>query len=98
MKKCLCLLVCFIGLTHCASTGLHKDFVIAQTALSRAKKFQANTFFPSAYNKADNLYRKAVSFYNQKNYEESQTLFQESIKWAEKAELKARLKLAKEEM
>ena len=98
MKKYLCLLSCLLGLTHCASTGLHKDFVIAKTALSRAKKFQADKLYPNTYTKADNFYRKAVSFYNQENHEESQTYFQESIKWAEKAELKARLKLAKEEM
>ena len=89
---------CVVGLTHCISTAPHKDFVIAKTALSRAKKFQVDKLYPNTYTKADDFYRKAVSFYNQENYEEAQTYFQESIKWAEKAELKARLRLAKEEM
>ena len=85
------------GLTHCASIAPHKDFIIAETALSRAKKFQGDKLYPNIYSKASHFYKKAVSFYNQKNYEESQTYFQESIKWAEKAELKSRLKQSKEE-
>ena len=98
MKKYLSLLCCVAGLTHCISTPPHKDFVIAKIALSRAKKFQADKLYLNIYTKADNFYSKAVFSYNQENYEEAQTYFQESIKWAEKAELKARLKQAREEM
>ena len=85
------------GLAHCVSTAPNKDFVIAKTALSRAKKFQADKLYPKIYAKANSFYKKATSFYNQENYEEAQTYFQSAIKWAEKAELKARLKQAREE-
>ena len=97
MKKYLCLLACLLGLIHCVSTDPHKDFVIARTALERAKKFQADKLYPKIYTRALRLYKKALSSYNQKDYGEAQTHFQEVIKWAEKAELKARLKQAKEE-
>ena len=98
MKKYVCLL-CFLGfLNHCVSTDSHKDFIIAYSALSRAKKFQADKLYPHTYMKANSLYKKALSFYKEGNHEEAQTFFQDSIKWAEKAELKARLKQEKEEM
>ena len=91
------ILLFFLSLTQCISTTPYKDFVIAQTALSRAKKFQADKLYPKTYMKASQFYKKAVSNYKQNNYEESQTYFQSAIKWAEKAELKARLKQAKED-
>ena len=98
MKKYVYLLL-FLGfLPHCVSTDPHKDFVIAHSALSRAKKFQADKLYPRSYIKADRLYKKALSFYKAGNYGEAQTYFQDSIKWAEKAELKARLKQEKEEL
>ena len=97
MKKYLCLL-CFLGvLVHCVSAEPHKDFVVAQTALTRAKKFQADKLYPKIYAKSAGFYKKAVVFYNKKELESAQTYFQEAINWAEQAELKARLKQAKEE-
>ena len=86
-----------LSLTHCVSAPPHKDFVIAKTALSRAKKSQADKLYPKTYMKANRLYQKAMSEYKQNNHEEAQNYFQSSIKWAEKAELKARLKLEKED-
>ena len=97
MKKQLFLLYFTVGLTYCASVAPHKDFIIAETALSRAKKSQGDKLYPDIYARANRFYKKAISFFNQENYEKSQTYFQESIKWAEKAELKSRLKQAREE-
>ena len=98
MKSYLFLLLFLGSLTHCVSTHPHKDFVVAQTALSRAKKFQADKLYPKIYAKSANFYKKAVSSYNREELEEARTYFQEAIEWAEKAELKARLRLAKEEL
>ena len=97
MKKYLCLFCCLAGLTHCVSTGPYKDFVVAQTALSRAKKSQADKLYPKIYDKAESFYKKGMSYYEQDKPEEAQTYFQESIKWAEKVEMKSRLKQTKEE-
>ena len=97
MKKSICLLFFLWGLMHCVSSDPNKDFVVAQTALKRAKKFQADKLYPNTYGKSTRLYKKAISSYDQKDFENAQTYFQEAIKWAEKAELRARVKLAKEE-
>ncbi|MCY4320813.1 MAG: hypothetical protein OXC37_00185 [Bdellovibrionaceae bacterium] len=85
-------------LTDCSSLIPNQDFVIAETALLRAKKFDAHKLYPNTYLKAYNLYRKAIAEYKKENYESAQNHFQESIKGFEKAELKARLKQAKEEI
>lgn len=98
MKKRFYLFFFTLGLTHCISIDPHTDFIVAHTALKQAKKSQADKSYPAIYAKSLSFYKKAVSFYNQENFEEAQIYFQRTIRLAEKAELKARLKLVREEL
>ena len=96
MLKFLSFLLVFLFLTACVSTIPNKEYAIAQTAILTAKKFEADKRFPKLYSKALAFYQKGVSLYKKQNYDESRSLFEESIQLTEKVEFKARLQQLKE--
>ena len=81
----------------CASTLPNKDYTLAHSALLTAKQFSADKLATKYYSKGLILYKKAVAAYKQKDYEKASLFFEDSIKFSEKAELKARIKLKKEQ-
>ena len=87
---------CLLGLS-CVSTPPYKDYALAQSVLLNAKKFSADKIVPKYYSKSLILYKKAVLSYKQKDYEKAGLLFEDSIKFAEKAELQARIKQKKDQ-
>lgn len=89
-KNFACLFI-LLTTAFCVSTPPHKDYALAKSALSIAKKFSADKVAPKYYSKSLILYKKAVTSYNQKDYEKAGLLFEDSIRYAEKAELKARI-------
>lgn len=96
MQKALNFLFFLCFLASCASTQPNQEYALAQSALSLAKKFEADKFSPRTYTRALRFYRKAVSFYKKQDYEEARNFFEESIQAAEKAELNARIKAMRE--
>ena len=97
MCKFLSFVFCLCLLTACVSTPPNKDYALAQSVLLMAKQFEADKLSPNYYSKALSLYKKAVSLYKRQKYEEAGSSFEESIKLAEKAELKARVKKFREQ-
>ena len=79
-------------MVSCVSTGPDKEYALAYSAILAAKKSLADKLYPEVYLKALSFYKKAVSFYKRQDYGEARDFFEESIEWAEKAELKARIK------
>ena len=89
------LFFCFL-LGSCVSADSKKEYVLAWSALSAAEKFEADKFYPKIYSKALLFYKRAVSLYRKKKYEEASNFFEKSIHFAEKAEFKARVKKNRE--
>ena len=92
--------ILFLGflLNSCFSTPPpNKHYLLAKEALFLAKKFEAQSTFPKAYSKALFLYKKAVFLYKNKKYKSAKKNFEESIRLAEKVELKSRIKKRQEE-
>lgn len=96
MKQPISFLLWSSMLTACVSLEPYKEYALAQSSLLWAKQFSANKLFPKAYIKASLLYKKGASLYKEQSYDEARLSFEKSIKLAEKAELKARLKTLKE--
>jgi len=95
MKKISLFFIFLIG-TACVSIQPYKEYALAREALFTAKKFSADKFFLKTYLKARFLYKEGVNFYEQHNYEEAKSSFEDSIKLAEKVEFRARLKVKRQ--
>lgn len=79
----------------CASTSSpDKEYAVAFSALEDAQAFSADS--PSSYLKARRLYRKGVSMYNKEDYTEAKNLFEKSVQFSEKTELRGRIKKVRE--
>lgn len=73
-------------LVSCAGTAPHKEYTLALTALTAAKKFEANKDRPIIYRKALVLYQKGEKSFNKRLYGQAQDYFERSMKAAEKSE------------
>ena len=96
MYKTLSFLLSFYTLTACSSTQPNQEYALAQVALSTAKKFEADKLSPKTYSKALYFYKKAISLYEQNDYDSSKNSFEKSIDFSEKAEFRARVKKLRE--
>ena len=96
-KFTVCSFFFLVSLASCVSTPPYKEYALAQTALSEAKKFSADKIAPELYSKSLSLYKRASNSYIQKDYEKAGLLFADSLKFAKKAELISRLKQKKEQ-
>lgn len=96
MKKITTLLLVAWFSAGCVSTDPYMEYALARSALARAQESSADKFFPKSYLKAKFLYKKGAIMYEKQNHEEARNSFEESIKLAERAEFKARIKKRKE--
>ena len=96
MCKFLSLPLFLYILISCVSTQPNQEYALAQSALSVAKKFEADKLAPNTYVKALYFYKKAISLYEQRDYDDARNSFDKSIDLAEKAELKARVRSFRE--
>ena len=89
MKELVFLFLLF--LTSCQTNSsienYQLDFVIAKTALERAKKISADKNFPKSYQSARQFYDKAKLLYEKKRFLEAKKYCEKSIKLSEKLEL-----------
>ncbi len=83
-------------MTSCVSFEPNQEYALAQTALSTAKKFEADKLSPKIYSRAMYFYRKGISLYKQEDYDEARNFFEEAVNFAEKAEFKARVRNLRE--
>lgn len=99
MRRLLCLFAFSGFLTYCATSSVvdcREDFVIARTALERAKQASADKFFPKQYFQAKVLYKKGADLFKKGKYREAKNRFQTSIQLLEKLELYSLYKKQKE--
>lgn len=82
----------FFIMVGCVGKPPIRDYNIAAFALEYAKKSGAQKFEPLLLSKAEETYARAVSEYEERDYENASKNFVSARKWAEKAELKARYK------
>jgi len=66
--------------------SLKKDFIIADTALKRAKEASADTYFPKSYGEAQSHFEKAKRLFENNQQQEAKKQFQRSIEISEKIE------------
>ena len=79
-------------LSSCAGLPPSKDYSLARSALSIARKYGAEELASGHYRKAFDLYRKGQSFFKDRFYALAQDKFLESMEYSEKAENISRLK------
>lgn len=96
MCKTLSFLLSLYTLTACSSTQPNQEYALAHFALSTAEKFEANKLSPKTYSKALYFYKRAISLYEQQDYESAKNSFEKSIDLSEKAEFRARVKKLRE--
>ena len=85
-------LVLFIAVVGCQTVSKPtEDYVIARAALDAAKQVEAARYSPGFWNQAEEAYRKAKIFYDDREYEAAKKEFIKAKMAAEKAENSARL-------
>ncbi len=96
MKKFgfLILPFCFLS---CAGKPPFLEYTIAKTALKSARKVNAEKNTGSYWYKALDYYQKGQMRFRERDYKSAEKLFNESVKWAEKAENISRFKMSKGE-
>ena len=88
------LVIIFICLISCAGTPPFLEYTIAQKALKSARKVNSNTNADVHWKKALHYYYKAEKRFRDRDYISPRQFFNESIKWAEKAENFSRFKMS----
>ena len=78
----------------CAGRPPFLEYSVAFTAVSSARKVNADKNATSQWVKAIRYYREAEKRFQVRDYSSAVKFFNESIKWAEKAENISRLKMS----
>lgn len=91
------LVVVFFCLVSCAGRPPFLEYTIAQTALKAARKVNSDKNAVAYWLKARDYYRRAEKKFLNRDYISAKQLFNESIRWAEKAENLSRFKMSKGE-
>jgi hypothetical protein len=87
--------ILFCGvIAGCAGTPPNQDYLLANTAVEAAKTAQAQQVAPGYYARADELYHRAVSEYEERHYAQARKDFADARYYAEQAENFALLKKA----
>ncbi|MYE07789.1 MAG: DUF4398 domain-containing protein [Oligoflexia bacterium] len=84
----------FLCLTSCAGKPPFLEYSIAQTALQAARKVNAEQNTGSYWEKAISYYQRGKKKFQERDYISAERFFNESIKWAEKAENLSRFKMS----
>ncbi len=95
--KAIIFIVFFCLLSSCAGKPPFLEYTIAQTALKSAHKTNAEKNIGPYWEKAMDYYRKGKQKFRARDYISAERFFNESIKWAEKAENFSRFKMSKGE-
>ena len=81
-------------LISCAGKPPFLEYTIAQAALKAARKVNAEKNTGPYWEKAISYYNKGGKKYRERDYISAERFFNESIKWAEKAENLSRFKMS----
>ena len=87
----------FFCLTACAGKLPFLEYTIAQTALKVARKVNSDKNATAYWLKATDYYRRGEKRFQNRDYISAKQFFNESIRWAEKAENLSRFKMSKGE-
>ncbi len=93
MRK-LCVGICLFLTTACAGTPPFVGYVIAKTALKSARKAEAEKNASPYWTKAMHHYQRGRNSFQERDYISAERFFNESVKWAEKAENLSRFKIS----
>ncbi len=91
------LIIIFFCLVSCAGRPPFLEYTIAQTALKSARKVNSDKNAVAYWSKAIDYYRKGEKRFQNRDYISAKQFFNESIRWAEKAENLSRFKMSKGE-
>ena len=92
--KLICATFFFLYLISCAGNPPFLEYTIAQTALQSARKVNAEQNTGAYWEKAVNYYHRGEKEFRNRDYISAERFFNESIKWAEKAENVSRFKMS----
>jgi len=81
-------------LVACVGKPPNEDYTLAHTAMEAAKAAQAQQVAPGYFSRADELYHRAVSEYEDRHYTRAKDDFISAREYAEKAENYSMLKRA----
>ncbi|MBX2988625.1 MAG: DUF4398 domain-containing protein [Bdellovibrionaceae bacterium] len=88
----LAVLTAFVILAGCQSTPAPlEEYVLARSAIEAGKAVQAARHSPGYWHQAEEAYRKARLYYNDRDWENARVEFIRARQAAEKAENSARL-------
>ena len=87
-------IIIFVLLTACAGKPPFLEYTISQKALKSARKVNADKNATTYWLKALNYYQRAEKRFQDRDYIPARRFFNESIKWAEKAENLSRFKMS----
>ena len=91
------LLLCSFLLVSCAGRPPLLEYSIAKVALKSARKVDSEKNAGPYWIKAMDYYSRGEKSFQERDYLSSKNYFNESIKWAEKAENLSRFKMSKGE-
>ena len=95
--KALWILVFSFCLLACAGRPPFLEYTIAKTALKSARKVNAEKNTGAYWYRARDYYQQGRRSFRERDYKSAERFFNESIKWAEKAENFSRFKMSKGE-
>ena len=82
-----------VGLSiGCVSPPPVEDYNLARAAIRAAKTQKAQQFAPGLWHEAEVSYRRAKGYYSDREYAKAEKHFLRTIRYAEKAETKSRIK------
>ena len=90
------LILTFVFILSCSTITLPtQEYVLARSAMESAQEFDAERLAPVIFQEAQDYYKRAERFYNEKEFEQARINFINARKSAEKAETTSRIKKAK---
>lgn len=81
-----------IFLSSCAGIPPKSEYVLSHVALERAKNSQADRWASDLMFKSQEYYKKAIQFFEERNYTQAKKYFNLSRLYSEKAEVHSRIK------
>ena len=84
----------FFYLTACAGNPPFLEYTIAQEAIKAARKVNSGKNAVAYWTKALESYQRGENRFQDRDYISAERFFNESIKWAEKAENLSRFKMS----
>ena len=86
IRYCISILFLSLGLVSCAGMPPVQEYSLARTALTAAKKFEADKYHAKSYRKARYFYKKGRDSFDQRIYVLAKKYFDQCREVAEKSE------------